>query len=80
LPAGRPGRQKRAALIEAKSSLEVSNTKLYGVVMNQIKNGSANNYEYQYHDSLQEASGNGQSYDRQGDLHQALHPLCLLTK
>jgi non-specific protein-tyrosine kinase len=50
---------RRAALIEANSTLQVSNTKLYGVVLNQVKNGPANNYEYHYHDSPQEVSGNG---------------------
>ena len=62
------GKTKRAALVEAQSTLQVTNTKLYGVVLNQVKNGPGRDYEYHYDDSTQETSGNGRGYKGQGAL------------
>jgi Mrp family chromosome partitioning ATPase len=62
------GKTKRAALVEAQATLQVTNTKLYGVVLNQVKNGPGRDYEYHYHDSAQETSGNGRGYVGAGAL------------
>ncbi len=56
------GKTKRAALVAATSTLQVTHTKLYGVILNQVKNGPGNGYEYHYHDSVQEALGEGRGY------------------
>ncbi len=62
------GKTKRAALIAATSTLQVTHTKLYGVILNQIKNGSGSYYEVHYDDSAQEAAGNGRGYVGAGAL------------
>ncbi len=62
------GKTKRAALVAATSTLQVTHTKLYGVILNQVKNAPGHDYEVQYDDSPQEAAAEGRDYVGQGTL------------